>query len=400
MMIPWGSDAPLYHRPFATAGLILANVLVFAGQMSGAIDEDRFALWLGDGLHPVQWWTGLFLHGGVGHLVGNMLFLWVFGMIAEGKVGPWVFLALYLGIGGLESATEQILSLGMEEPSPALGASGAVFGLMAVCLVWAPFNEITVYIVYASFRLGVGTATWEAPIIALSLLYIGIEGFWLIVGGVAGLPAFSAFAHLTGALWGFVLATLWVKRRWVDCEGWDLYSAIRKRAGLAKDWKRRGERIERAKTQIKRQARAVQTPEDTPAQLSASATATVDTLLSDGQFEAAAAAIDRGARVNAGWPLRSELLGWIGQMHREAAHAESVPLMRMYCERFSEQSERVKLKLAQTYLKLNKAGAARRALDELSATPLPQELEAIRAQLETKARAMQEAGAYEIEGDD
>ncbi len=53
----------------------------------------------GEGLHPVQWVTNNFLHGRIFHLVGNMIFLWGFGLVVEGKLGWWRFLLVYMGIG-------------------------------------------------------------------------------------------------------------------------------------------------------------------------------------------------------------------------------------------------------------------------------------------------------------
>ena len=51
---------------------------------------------LGDGIHPLQWLTNIFLHAGFFHLVGNMIFLWTFGFVVEGKLGWLPFTALYL----------------------------------------------------------------------------------------------------------------------------------------------------------------------------------------------------------------------------------------------------------------------------------------------------------------
>ena len=66
----------------------------------------------GDGLHPMQWITCNFLHAGLLHLVGNMLFLWSFGLIIEGKLGWYKTLAVYLGIGVVQGAIVQVLMLG------------------------------------------------------------------------------------------------------------------------------------------------------------------------------------------------------------------------------------------------------------------------------------------------
>src|SRR5262249_49504928 len=112
IVIPMGTDAPIYHWPRATVALIVLNIAAFlAGPPPSYAppppdenpDEmvevvvtnfDRYALALGNGLHPVQWVTHNFLHYGIMHLAGNMLFLWAFGIVAEGKLGILKYLVL------------------------------------------------------------------------------------------------------------------------------------------------------------------------------------------------------------------------------------------------------------------------------------------------------------------
>lgn len=133
---PWNTDAPIYHWPIATGSLIALNALVFFGHFS-AQDADALAawtLWHGAGIHPLQWVTSNFIHADIWHLLGNMAFLWVFGLIVEGKIGLLRFLAVYFGIGIGECAIEQVLALGAE-PSASYGASSIVYGLMAISLI-------------------------------------------------------------------------------------------------------------------------------------------------------------------------------------------------------------------------------------------------------------------------
>src|SRR5262245_31564630 len=107
MIIPLGSDAPLYHRPFATIALIAINVLVYLVLPKDAYEG--YVLVLGHGVHPVQWLTNNFLHTGVFHLAGNMIFLWTFGLVVEGKLGWWRFTLVYVLLGVLESGAMQML---------------------------------------------------------------------------------------------------------------------------------------------------------------------------------------------------------------------------------------------------------------------------------------------------
>src|SRR4051794_8902562 len=125
LVVPTGTDAPIYHWPYATVGMMVLNAaLLFLVPPPGAyapeLDEDdnvvesaegqvptfeRYALALGDGkVHPVQWVTHNFLHYGFMHLLGNLIFLWSFGIVIEGKLGALKYLAMYLAIGTLHGA--------------------------------------------------------------------------------------------------------------------------------------------------------------------------------------------------------------------------------------------------------------------------------------------------------
>src|SRR5262245_50823743 len=141
MFIPIGTDAPIYYRPFATISLIAANVLLHIAGYQG--DMEGWQLELGNGLHPVQWWTSAFYHYGIVHLIGNMIFLWTFGLIVEGKLGWRRFLALYLALAGTEGAITQTIMLGADTSTLAAGGcSGLNYALMAISLIWAPRNEV------------------------------------------------------------------------------------------------------------------------------------------------------------------------------------------------------------------------------------------------------------------
>jgi len=81
LYIPYGTDAPIYHRPIITVAMIVINYIVYvmlATSPFGAIDPQLarpYMLALGDGLHPLQWITSNFLHAGFFHFLFNMFFL-------------------------------------------------------------------------------------------------------------------------------------------------------------------------------------------------------------------------------------------------------------------------------------------------------------------------------------
>src|SRR5262249_32257283 len=155
--IPLSTDAPIYHWPFATVIMIVVNVAIHFVFPEAA--QSGFALELGHGLHPLQWVTHNFLHIGLMHLIGNMIFLWAYGITVAGKLGWLRYTALYLAIVTLLGALVQTLCLGMsplEGPEGeiiyqrALGASAVIFGLLATCMVWAPKNDLNC-IVFITF---------------------------------------------------------------------------------------------------------------------------------------------------------------------------------------------------------------------------------------------------------
>ena len=120
IVIPTGTDAPIYYWPYATIALIVLNTaLLFAvppvagnvrlNEKDEVIEDvetvsnfERFSLAVGDGrLHPLQWVTHNFLHFGFMHLAGNMLFLWAFGIVVEGKLGALKYLLAYLALSNV-----------------------------------------------------------------------------------------------------------------------------------------------------------------------------------------------------------------------------------------------------------------------------------------------------------
>lgn len=85
----------------------------------------------------------IWLHGGVIHLLGNMLFLWIFGNAVCAKIGNIRYLPIYLGLGVIAGISHLIFVGGS-----VVGASGAIYGIVGMYLVFFPENEITCYLVF------------------------------------------------------------------------------------------------------------------------------------------------------------------------------------------------------------------------------------------------------------
>jgi membrane associated rhomboid family serine protease len=432
IVIPISTDAPIYHWPYATIGLILLNIaLLFAvppASSAPRLDEndeavedvnevsnfDRYALAIGDGrLHPIQWVTHNFLHYGMIHLAGNMVFLWAFGIVVEGKLGLVKYLLTYLAIGTLHGAFVQTLMVRSGFDSHAAGASAIVYGLLAVCMVWAPRNELNcIAILIFGFRTFV--YHWDLHYTTVALLYIGEQVFGLVFWGASGGKVMvSELGHLSGAFWGAAVALVMLKAKLVDCEAWDLFSLWAKRRKLALDWKKREERLDHEKTVlrsfVKTQMRAKSANRDrtsdgevpTQEERATKALGRIHFLIDSGDGPGAVAAYEKATRSLFNWPSQRDLYDLIKALHARGAEADSIRLMRDYCCCYPRDSVKVRLKLAQILMRdRQRPVAALRLLDEIPAGSLTPDLESARQKLALKAQQMLDEGVLELEGDD
>ncbi len=134
----------------------------------------------------------------------------------EGKVGPLVFTALYFLITLIDGAMVQIPMFLLSGESGALGASGVIFGLMVIAVIWAPENEMDCF-----YWIVMVFGTAEIRIIALGGFFIGLQLLFLFLGGF-GMS--SEMLHMVGAVIGAPIGFLMLRQGMVDCEGWDVVS--------------------------------------------------------------------------------------------------------------------------------------------------------------------------------
>jgi membrane associated rhomboid family serine protease len=387
MLIPYSTDAPVYHWPWATAGLIIANVVIFAGVMGGAIPAwDNWLLWYGDGLRPLQWIMSIFMHGGPMHLIGNMLFLWVFGLVVEGKLGWSRFLACYLVIGIGECFVEQAVMLGYNgDPSGSLGASAAIFGLIAMAAVWAPKNDIRCLWGFSWFY---SAGDLDIPILGFAALYGGLELLFLVLsGGSVG----SSWFHLGGMAIGFPLAVVLLKSSAVDCEGWDLFTVLRGEHGSNKK-EPEPAKVFAKLAELDRQREKKQL---------SNAGEQLAHYLSQNNPAAAMLLYEKMKQVGGGWTLaRGELLALIKFLHAEKRWKDSAPLMAEFIDRFPDQAEAVRVKLAQIcVVELERPGKALDLLAAIDIKKLPAEQARLAQRITAKAKQMQDEGTVEFDTD-
>jgi membrane associated rhomboid family serine protease len=145
--------------------------------------------------------TSQFLHASFGHIIGNMLFLHVFGDNLEDFLGHFKFLLFYLFCGVVAGLAQTAID--PTSPIPIVGASGAIAGLMGAYLVLFPHSKIDVLI---PFGLYASNATVSAPF--MLLYWIGAQFFY----GMGSLGTFGGgvayFAHIGGFIGGFLVAKI------------------------------------------------------------------------------------------------------------------------------------------------------------------------------------------------
>ena len=215
-MIPLRASERLQSATPVTASIIAVNVMIFLYQfalpqyaLTTFVDKwgvvpDRI------NAHLISLLTSMFLHAGWAHLLGNMLFLWVFGRPTENLIGRWQFLAFYL-LCGVAAAIVHVLS-NAYSPVPTIGASGAIAGVMGAYLIKFPKSYID-------------TLVWFIFISRIEIPAPYFLIYWFVIQLFSGVGSISEvdytgggvawFAHIGGFLAGMGLIYLFrTKPRW------------------------------------------------------------------------------------------------------------------------------------------------------------------------------------------
>jgi membrane associated rhomboid family serine protease len=167
MVFPLYDDNPfkLQRPPIVTWALIAVNIIIFLFEIGS--DETAKAILASFAANPaaitrdiqttgpippeVTLLTSMFLHGGWGHLLGNMVYLWVFGDDIEEALGPLRFLIFYLLCGIIAALV--FVAFNMHSNTPLIGASGAISGVLAAYLLLRPCARVTVFVLRVVVRV-------------------------------------------------------------------------------------------------------------------------------------------------------------------------------------------------------------------------------------------------------
>jgi membrane associated rhomboid family serine protease len=211
-MLPLRDDVHSIRRPVITYILIAINVAVFIYEMSlgkglrdffisyGAIPQNILA---GNGLYTL--FTSMFIHGDFWHILGNMLYLWIFGDNVEDALGKFWFVVMYLLSGLLGSFAHILVS--QSSAIPTIGASGAVSGVLGCYIILYPKAKVL-----ALIPLGFFIRFMMLP------AYIFL-GFWIFLqilfslGSTGGGGGVAYFAHIGGFAVGIVFGLMFKRRQ-------------------------------------------------------------------------------------------------------------------------------------------------------------------------------------------
>lgn len=218
MFIPLKDINPSRSTPYVNYAIVFVNAVVFIYELTlnrhgqdvlahvyGTVPSHYAQLLAGHGLlepAALALITSMFLHGGPAHLLGNMLFLWIFGDNVEDYFGHIAYLFFYLFCGVVSGLTH--VAFNLHSNVPAIGASGAISGVLGAYLLLYPHNRVLTLILI-----------FVVPIPAFIIL-----GYWFLLQFVAGITSFGAaatggvawWAHIGGFLAG-MLITLAVRKR-------------------------------------------------------------------------------------------------------------------------------------------------------------------------------------------
>tara|TARA_B100000029_G_scaffold513233_1_gene612135 strand:- start:1249 stop:1935 length:687 start_codon:yes stop_codon:yes gene_type:complete len=216
-MIPLKDDNPTSSKPIITYFIIGSCVLIFLIQF-GTQSYKTGHLFYSYGLIPsvlmghnqlpmdlyavpalVTIFTSMFMHGGFMHLIGNMLYMWIFADNIEDNLGRTKFVVFYL-LSGICAAMTQVL-IDIQSQIPMVGASGAIGGVLGAYLINHPNARVLVLIPFGFF----------SQLIKIRALYV--LGFWFILQFISSGGGIAYAAHIGGFVSGMILILFFNKNR-------------------------------------------------------------------------------------------------------------------------------------------------------------------------------------------
>ena len=224
-MIPLRDVIPSRTTPYVTVTLIVLNGVVFGYEFLLGKGVQEFIYLFGLVPAEFSWptvFTSMFLHGGLMHAGGNMLYLWIFGDNVEDRIGHGRFVVFYLLCGVAAALAQTWMS--PDSVVPMVGASGAIAGVMGAYFVLYPKSRIVTLLPFIIFFQVI-----EVP----AIVFLGIWFLMQFVSGLGSLAVTSAdgaarmaggvafWAHVAGFAAGLVGVWFFRRPERQDVEWWD-----------------------------------------------------------------------------------------------------------------------------------------------------------------------------------
>ena len=215
-MIPLKDDNPTSNKPIVTYFLIGLCIIIFLIQITSQSYKTGHLFYsyglipsvlMGHDKLPMDFYavpayitilTSMFMHGGFMHLIGNMLYMWIFADNIEDSLGPSKFLIFYL-LAGIGAAMTQVL-VDTHSQIPMVGASGAIGGVLGAYLINHPNARVLVLIPFGFF----------SQLIKIRALYV--LGFWFILQFISSGGGVAYAAHIGGFVSGMILILFFNKK--------------------------------------------------------------------------------------------------------------------------------------------------------------------------------------------
>lgn len=209
MLIPYSVDAPMSRWPLANWALIALTSLVSLWVLAEGELQDWNVIGPGEHFTSDGLLGSMVTHADLLHLIGNMVFLFVFGNAVNAKLGHIRYLVCYAVCGAIAGLGWALLADG-----PAAGASGAIMGVLGMLVVFYPRNEIWIYYWLGGNPYGQfgWHGTFGLPGVLVIGAYFAMDVYFFATGDEGGV---AYLAHIVGFLAGFAIASALVLLRMV-----------------------------------------------------------------------------------------------------------------------------------------------------------------------------------------
>lgn len=211
MLIPYAIETLEREKPTANRVIMGICVAVYIGEALGILPASLLDAMILRSFHPAGLIGHMFLHAGLLHLLGNMLFLWVFGNALCSNIGNIAYPLLYLVVGVCVASVHLLFKGG-----PAVGASGAISGVAGIILAMYPLNRVhMLWIVPRGIARGHNFL--EVRVWAIVIVWLLFEVLWM----VAGEGDIGYWAHIVGFAAGLATGLVCLQTGWVHVTDYD-----------------------------------------------------------------------------------------------------------------------------------------------------------------------------------